>query len=109
MTTQNPKNVSDFVPSENLGKEETTSIHLTLNDLAEIPINIAAELGRCKMKIRDVLNLSKGSIIVLNKQAGELADIFCNGIFIGRGEMIVLTDTLHVRIVEIEGYTKDEE
>ncbi len=109
MTIQNTENVSNFVPSENLDKGGTASIHLNLNDLAEIPINISAELGRRNMKIREILNLKKGSIIALNKQAGELADIFSNGVFIGRGEMIVLSDSLHVRIVEIEGYSKDEE
>ncbi len=110
MSIQPPENVSNFVPEEDLEKESSTvSVHLTLNDLAMIPINVQAELGRCSIKIRDILKLDKGSIVTLNKQAGELADIYCNGILIGRGEMIVLADTLHVRIVEIEGLKRDEE
>lgn len=110
MALQNPENISDFVPEENLEKEPSPStVHMSLNDLAMIPINVSAELGRCSIKIGDILKLDKGSIVTLNKQAGELADIFFNGIFIGRGEMIVLADTLHIRIVEIEGFKRDEE
>lgn len=110
MALQQPDNISNFVPEEDLEKGGTSvSIHLTLNDLATIPINVSAELGRCSIKIRDILNLDKGSIVTLNKQAGELADIYFNGILVGRGEMIVLADTLHVRIVEIEGFKRDEE
>ena len=110
MAIQNSENISDFVPEENLEKESSPStVHLTLNDLAMIPIHVDAELGRCSIKIRDILKLDKGSIVTLSKQAGELADIFFNNVLIGRGEMIVLADTLHIRIVEIEGYKRDEE
>jgi len=110
MAIQNSENISDFVPGEDLEKETSPSaVHLTLNDLAMLPINVSAELGRCSIKIKDILKLDKGSIVTLNKQAGELADIFFNGILIGRGEMIVLADTLHIRIVEIEGFKRDEE
>jgi len=110
MTVQQPENISNFVPEEDFERESTSaSVHLTLNDLAMIPINVSAELGRCFITIRDILNLDKGSIVTLNKQAGELADIYFNGILIGRGEMIVLADTLHIRIVEIEGFKRDEE
>ncbi|HOQ31210.1 MAG TPA: FliM/FliN family flagellar motor switch protein [Candidatus Hydrogenedens sp.] len=110
MAIQNSENISDFVPEENLEKESSPStVHLTLNDLAMIPIHVDAELGRCSIKIRDILKLDKGSIVTLSKQAGELADIFFNNVLIGRGEMIVLADILHIRIVEIEGYKRDEE
>ncbi len=110
MALQPPENISNFIPEEDLENESSsTSVHLTLNDLAMLPINVSAELGRCSIKIKDILSLGKGSIVTLNKQAGELADIFFNGILIGRGEMIVLADTLHIRIVEIEGFKRDEE
>lgn len=110
MALQQPENISNFIPEENLEKGDASATeHLTLNDLAMIPIRVTAELGRCAIKIRDILNLDKGSIITLNKQAGELADIYFNGVLVGRGEMIVLADTLHVRIVEIEGFKRDED
>lgn len=109
MTKVDSESVSKYQPKTELTECKEPDSHLTLSDLAQIPVRVSAELGRCKMKIRDVLSLEKGSIVTLNKQAGELGDVYVNGVLIGRGEMIVLADTLHIRIVEIEGFEKDEE
>lgn len=110
MVVNESENVSAFVPSEDLDKgEQKSSNHLTISDLAKLPLTVTAELGRCTLKIRDILELKPGSFITLNKQAGELADVYVNGVLIGRGEMIVLADTLHVRLIAIEGLEKNEE
>ncbi|MCX8065065.1 MAG: FliM/FliN family flagellar motor switch protein [Candidatus Hydrogenedentes bacterium] len=109
MAKDSSDNVSKFYPENELTTSNEPHTHLTLNDIAQIPAKVSAELGRCRMKIREVLSLDKGSIVALNKQAGELGDVYVNGVLIGRGEMIVLADTLHIRIVEIEGFEKDEE
>ncbi len=110
MSKSTPDNVSRYEPRDEFTEvKEEPPTHLTLDDLAQIPVKVFAELGRSKMRIRDVLGLDKGSIVTLNKQAGELGDIYVNGVLIARGEIIVLADTLHLRIVEIQGFEKDEE
>lgn len=109
MSKSTSDNVSKYQPEEEFTEGKEPPTHLTLGDLEEIPVKISAELGRSKMKIGDVLSLEKGSVVTLNKQAGELADVYVNGVLIGRGEIIVLADTLHIRIVEIVGLEKDEE
>jgi flagellar motor switch protein FliN/FliY len=77
--------------------------HLRLEDLEEVKLEISADLGRCKIRVRDVLELQRGSVLALDKLAGEMADIFINDVPFGRGEVVVLVDSLHVRVAEIIG------
>ncbi len=76
-------------------------VHLSLGDLAGVPLTVGAELGRTKTRVRDILALKVGSLITLTKVAGEMADITLNGIHFARGEVVVIGDILHVRIAEI--------
>ena len=77
--------------------------HLIMEDLAAVPLKVAAELGRAKTRVRDILELKVGSLVTLEKVAGEMADITVNGIPFARGEVVVIGDLLHVRIAEIGG------
>ncbi|MBM3290634.1 MAG: flagellar motor switch protein FliN, partial [Candidatus Hydrogenedentes bacterium] len=63
-------------------------------------------LGACTMLVRDVLALQRGSVVQLSKLAGEMTDIYLNGLPLARGEVVVIGDTLHVRIGEIVGQEK---
>lgn len=77
--------------------------YLGIEDLEEVKLEISADLGQCTIQVRDVLELQRGSILALNKLAGEMADIYINGVPFGRGEVVVLVDSLHVRVAEIIG------
>jgi len=77
--------------------------HLSVEDLGEVKLEISADLGQCKIRVRDVLELQRGSVLALDKLAGEMADIYINGVPFGRGEVVVLVDSLHVRVAEIIG------
>ncbi len=76
---------------------------LTLNDLQKVRLNITAELGRTNMLVREILELKRGSVIPLQKIAGEAAEIFVNQMPQATGEIMVIGDTLAVRIAEIVG------
>lgn len=76
---------------------------LTIDDLKDVQLSVTADLGKCRMLIREILNLKRGSVIQLDKLAGEMSDICVNGIPLARGEVIVIADTLHIRIGEIIG------
>ncbi|MDR3707095.1 MAG: flagellar motor switch protein FliN [Capsulimonadaceae bacterium] len=67
----------------------------------DIPLEITVELGRTKLLIRDILELGVGSIIELEKMAGEPVDLLANGLLIARGEVVVIEDNFGVRITEI--------
>lgn len=73
---------------------------LSLDDLHKIPLAVTAELGRVDMRVRDILALKVGSLIVLDKFAGQMTDILVNDIPTARGEIVVIGDSLNVRISE---------
>ena len=67
----------------------------------DIPLEVTVELGRTRLLIRDIMDLSPGSIIELDKIAGEPVDLFANGMLVARGEVIVIDDNFGVRVTEI--------
>jgi len=69
--------------------------------LFDVPLNITVELGRVNLNLREVLELHQGSLIQLDKLAGEPLDIYANGKLIARGEVVVIEENFGVRITEI--------
>ncbi len=72
-----------------------------LDFILDIPLEISVEIGRTKMLIKDLLKLNQGSIIELEKFAGEPVEIYVNGKLMAKGEVIVVNDKFGVRITEI--------
>ncbi len=72
-----------------------------LDMLLDVPLDVSVELGRCRMTIQDLLGLSPGSIIELDKVAGEPLDILINDRLVARGEAVVVNDKFGVRITDI--------
>ncbi len=72
-----------------------------LNFLLEIPLEIQVELGRSTMKIKDLLQLGQGSIVELNKMAGEPADIYVNRKLMAKGEVVVVNEKFGIKLTEI--------
>jgi flagellar motor switch protein FliN/FliY len=69
--------------------------------LMDIPLEISVELGRKRMVVRDIVELISGSIIEIDKAAGEPVDVLVNGKLVARGEVVVIEDNFGVRITEI--------
>jgi len=93
---------SEHTFEEELAPSEQSE-YLALEDLDEITMQVSAELGRTKMHVRDILQLTKGSVVPLDKLAGEMADVRVNDILIGKAEVVVIGDNINVRIAEIYG------
>ena len=79
------------------GFEHDSSIDVLL----DVPLEISVELGRVKMVVRDVLDLGTGSIVEVDKAAGEPVDVMVNGRLVAKGEVVVIEDNFGVRITEI--------
>ena len=103
------EHIQDSVPQEELADYTGEAETLSVRDIRKVKIAISAQLGHCPMLVRDVLELQPGSVLHLDKQAGEMADIFLGGLHFARGEVVVLGDVLHVRIAEIVGLTEREQ
>ena len=69
--------------------------------LRDVDLNVKIELGRASMLVEDVLKLSEGSVVELDKLAGDPVDIYVNGRLIARGEVLILNDNFCVRVAEL--------
>ena len=66
-----------------------------------VPLEISVEIGRTKKLVKDILDFTKGSLVVLDKLAGEQVDLFVNGQCIAKGDVVVVEDNFGIRITEI--------
>jgi flagellar motor switch protein FliN/FliY len=76
--------------------------------LRDVDLNVKIELGRSHMLVEDVLKLAEGSVVELDKLAGDPVDVFVNDRLVARGEVLVLNDNFCVRINEIVAGVKEE-
>jgi len=76
--------------------------------LRDVELNVKIELGRSRMLVEDVLKLSEGSVVELDKLAGDPVDVFVNDRLVARGEVLVLNDNFCVRINEIVAGVREE-
>src|SRR5215831_664355 len=80
-------------------------VGVMLRDFApvfDIPLDISVEVGRLRLRLRELIDLSAGSLIELKKPAGEPFDICINGLPVGRGEVSTAEQPCEVRITEIQ-------
>ena len=82
-------------------KEAKDDVTPNLDFILDIPLKLTVELGRTKLLISDLLQLGQGSIIELNKLAGEPLEILVNDKLIARGEAVVVNEKFGVRITDI--------
>ena len=92
-----PFELEDLIGSG--GPPEKCSIDL----LRDVDLDLKIELGRTHMILEDVLKLRKGSVVTLDKLAGDPVDLYVNGRIVARGEVLVLNDNFCVRIAELVG------
>ncbi len=91
--------------SQSLGKEQAQNLDLIM----EVPVQVTVEIGRTQRKVQDILEFNKGSLVVLDKLAGDQVDLFVNGKCIAKGDVVVIDDNFGVRITEIvQKYDGDE-
>lgn len=76
--------------------------------LRDVELNVKIELGRSRMLVEEVLKLSEGSVVELDKLAGDPVDVFVNDRLVARGEVLVLNDNFCVRVNEIVAGVKEE-
>lgn len=69
--------------------------------IMDVPLEVTVELGRCKKSIADILDFAPGTIIELDKIAGEPIDVLVNGKFVAKGEVVVIEESFGIRVTEI--------
>jgi len=85
------------------GAKGTAVQDANLGMILDIPVGITVELGSTRLSIQEILRLSAGSVIELNRLAGQPVDIMANGKLIGQGDVVVLEDTVGSRVTRLVG------
>ena len=90
----------DFPPVED---KSLGAAPRSIKALGDVTVTLKAELGTSRLFVKEILLLRKNSIVELDKLAGEHIDIYLNEAFFAKGEVVVIGDTLGVRLTEIAG------
>lgn len=94
-------NIRPAVFDELSGGPQTEVPVAGMEVLLDVPLAISVELGRARCYVKDLINLSSGSVVELDKAAGDTVDILVNGKLFARGEVVVVDENFGVRIQEI--------
>lgn len=93
-------NTTEETDEESVEPSEEQSAR-ELDFILDIPLELSVELGKTKMLVNDLLQLSQGSIIELNKLAGEPLEVYINRKLIARGEVVVVNEKFGVRLTDV--------
>jgi flagellar motor switch protein FliN/FliY len=98
--------MSDMSEAPRLGNVGEDSISRMVNNrqfrlLADIPVRMSVEVGSTSLRLAEVMDLSEGSVVELDRQADDLLDIMVNGALIAKGEVVTVNGRYGIRVVEI--------
>lgn len=88
-------------PQPNLNGQEEINPDENLDLIMDVPMEVSVEIGRTQKYVKDILDLNKGSLVVLDKLAGDQVDLYVNGQCIAKGDVVVVDDNFGIRITEI--------
>jgi flagellar motor switch protein FliN/FliY len=74
---------------------------LNLDVILDVPVSLSLEVGRARIPIRNLLQLNQGSVVELERAAGEPLDVYVNGTLIAQGEVVVVNDRFGVRLTDV--------
>ena len=86
-------------PDNGIGGEEKGQIHSDV--LQNIPVTLSIEVGRATIKIRDLLRLTQGSVVELDRIAGEPLDLLVNNTVVAQGEVVLVNDRYGIRLTRV--------
>jgi len=91
----------DELSGSDLMAEGGSSEDVKLDAILDIPVHISMEIGRTQISIRNLLKLNQGSVVELDRLAGEPMDVLVNGTLIARGEVVVVNEKFGLRLTDI--------
>lgn len=103
------QSLSDLSSLAGSGGDTSPGKNSGIELLSDVDLQVSIELGRTQMLVEDVLKLSPGSVVELDKLAGDPVDVYVNERLVARGEVLVLNDNFCIRISEIITNLEDDE
>ena len=109
MSTPDPKNAA--VSRAQFGDLDASAAgagsgEMNLNLILDVAVTLALEVGRAKMPVRELLQLSAGAVVELDRLAGEPLDVLVNGVRIARGEVVVVNEKFGIRLTDVVSATE---
>ena len=74
---------------------------VNLDMILDVPVTVAMEVGRTRISIRNLLQLNQGSVVELDRAAGEPLDVFVNGTLVAHGEVVVINEKFGIRLTDV--------
>ena len=86
---------------QNINDESSTPIDVNLDVILDVPVALSMEIGRTQVSIRNLLQLNQGSVVELDRLAGEPMDVLVNGTLIAHGEVVVVNAIFGIRLTDV--------
>ena len=87
---------AERAPLDNLDCQD-----VNLDMILDVPVTLAMEVGRTRISIRNLLQLNQGSVVELDRAAGEPLDVFVNGTLVAHGEVVVINEKFGIRLTDV--------
>ena len=100
--SENPETIAvEFEPLPEGQLPAVGAMDMSLDVILDVPVVLSLEVGRTRIPIRNLLQLNQGSVVELERGAGEPLDVFVNGTLIAHGEVVVVNDRFGVRLTDV--------
>jgi flagellar motor switch protein FliN/FliY len=91
----------EFEEQIEVKKSSTASDEINMDVILDVPVTVSMEIGRTQINIRNLLQLNQGSVVELDRFAGEPLDVLVNGTLIAHGEVVVVNDKFGIRLTDV--------
>ncbi|MHA6205509.1 flagellar motor switch protein FliN [Dyella soli] len=92
---------SQRVEFDQLSSPGADGAEVNLDMILDVPVTLAMEVGRTRISIRNLLQLNQGSVVELDRSAGEPLDVFVNGTLVAHGEVVVINERFGIRLTDV--------
>jgi flagellar motor switch protein FliN len=86
---------------DEMGASSISSDDLNLDVILDVPVTLSMEIGRTQINIRNLLQLNQGSVVELDRFAGEPLDVLVNGTLVAHGEVVVINEKFGIRLTDV--------
>ncbi len=83
------------------GIDSAATGDVNLDVILEVPVTLSLEVGRTRIPIRNLLQLNQGSVVELDRAAGDPLDVFVNGTLVAHGEVVIVNDKFGIRLTDV--------
>lgn len=95
------KNAEQPLEFDTLSEAGGEGADVSLDMILDVPVTLAMEVGRTRISIRNLLQLNQGSVVELDRAAGEPLDVFVNGTLVAHGEVVVINEKFGIRLTDV--------